>query len=476
MSVLVLAIDDSATMRRSLDIAFSSDEFSILSRATLAEAMEVARNDRPAIALIDASLPGTSLFQACSALRSEVPNLLVVALVAGDHLLDPTEIERCAIADQVVKPFACDRLNEIVWRALRAEAERQREREERAQPQVARTLVDGEILTPSRHRLAEALSVITGVEVTLLRALGVEGVSIRRDAVVWDGASIDRSLRSVVRKPGLRTSLPLLIRDSAELWESLASHGIVPMDWIGSTQRLFVRDGALGQPQPAPDLGLIAAMAADVDLVFTAESLAVEALPGPFEVDDPPFVWRLLSATETERLALEVAAKPHDPANENHEASAARQLLALGVAIDPNARATHARCLCIPALGAPARERTTAVVAEERPGPSVTPDLSPEASTRRRALGDDLHVNIERLDAHQRGAQARDETVAKSTPSPAETTPPSQPEVTESTNENEPTPAVDLPDPPQLERALWEVIPTMAKEVIRRVFQQLKGE
>jgi DNA-binding response OmpR family regulator len=502
MSVLVLAIDDSATMRRSLDIAFSSDDFRLISRVTLAEGMEVARNDRPAIALLDASLPDTSLDRACSALRSELPELIVIALVANQQLLEPTTIERNAIADQVVKPFACDRLNEVVWRALRAEAERQREREERAHPPAPRALVDGEVLTPSRHRLAETLGVITGVEISLLRALGVEGISLRRDAVAWEGVSVDRALRTVTRQPGARTSFPLLVRDSAEVWESLASRGLVPMDWVGSTQRLFVRDGQLGEPQAAPDLGLIAAMAADVDLIFTAESLATEALPGPFEEDDPPFVWRLMGALETERLLRDHAAKQSEASDDTHAASAARQLLALGVAIDPIARPTNARWLCIPALGAPVRERMSGVVPAPHPVPCLsvspvtakpvepvapvaapppaeaiaTPDLSPEASARRRALGDDLYINIERLDAPSRAAPSH-AVVTRQTAPTTPTTPTATSLETAPTKVTTPEPvATDLPEPPQLERALWEVIPTMALDAIRRVFQQLKGD
>ncbi|MFO0658383.1 MAG: response regulator [Polyangiaceae bacterium] len=357
MSVQVLAIDDSATMRKSLEIAFTSRDFHLTSRATLAEGLEVVRLDRPAVVLIDVSLPEIDFSGSCAALRAADSDVILIALVPKGQMLDEQLIAQNRIHEQVAKPFDCDRLNEVVWRALRDQADRQRDLAQQSAPPPSRVIDESTMLEPPRHRLADVLSVMTGVDVTLLQALGHQNIEIRRDVVIWEGASLQRAEREIIRRPGLRTSLPVLVRDAAEIWESLASRGVVPMDWIGSTQRMFLRDGDNMHPKGTPDIPLIAALASDVDLILTAEALATEALHGPFSVYDPPFVWRVMDAIECANVVAQAERTPPDGQDESNAAK--RQLLALGVSVDPIGPNNSARWLAIPAVGAAKSERAT---------------------------------------------------------------------------------------------------------------------
>ena len=57
MTTTLLAVDDSLTMRKVLEITFAGESFKTILASSGEEAMTLAKSEKPALALIDHTLP-----------------------------------------------------------------------------------------------------------------------------------------------------------------------------------------------------------------------------------------------------------------------------------------------------------------------------------------------------------------------------------------------------------------------------------
>lgn len=99
----ILAVDDSVTMRRCLEIAFDGTEFNLVTAESSVQALEKVRELGPALVIADGSLSPSDGYELCRTIKMAQPSLPVVIL-SSKH--NPFDASRGAEADgHIDKPF-----------------------------------------------------------------------------------------------------------------------------------------------------------------------------------------------------------------------------------------------------------------------------------------------------------------------------------------------------------------------------------
>lgn len=106
MTTTLLAVDDSKTMRRVLEITFSGEEeFRTLLAASAQEALEKLRSEHPAVVLIDANLGERSGYDLCQEMKREAPGVGVILLSSKQQPYDRARGTAVGTDDYIDKPF-----------------------------------------------------------------------------------------------------------------------------------------------------------------------------------------------------------------------------------------------------------------------------------------------------------------------------------------------------------------------------------
>ena len=99
----ILAVDDSATMRKCLEITFSGTEFELVTCGTADEALEKVKTLSPALVIADVSLPPSDGYQLCTTIKLAAPDLPVLMLSSKQN---PFDSAKGSQADaHIDKPF-----------------------------------------------------------------------------------------------------------------------------------------------------------------------------------------------------------------------------------------------------------------------------------------------------------------------------------------------------------------------------------
>lgn len=119
MTTTLLAVDDSKTMRKVLEITFAGeDEY----RAVLADSAEDAltklRASKPRLVLVDAALGGTNGYDLCQKIKAEVPGTSVILLSSKQQPFDRGRGSAVGVDDFIDKPFDTQLLIEKVGAVL----------------------------------------------------------------------------------------------------------------------------------------------------------------------------------------------------------------------------------------------------------------------------------------------------------------------------------------------------------------------
>lgn len=109
MTTTLLAVDDSKTMRKVLEITFSGDEFKLLLCGSAAEALGKL-SEKPSVAVLDAGLEGTSGYELCRQLKAAQPGLGVVILSSKQQPYDRALGTQVGADDFADKPFDTQQL------------------------------------------------------------------------------------------------------------------------------------------------------------------------------------------------------------------------------------------------------------------------------------------------------------------------------------------------------------------------------
>lgn len=123
MNKIVLCVDDSSTMQQVADITFRGTDFTYVGARSYDEGLEKAKKEKPAIILVDATLPNKSGYDLCLALKSEgaTANTPVVILVGNSAPFDAAKGTQVGADANLPKPWdtqtMLDKVTEIVGKA-----------------------------------------------------------------------------------------------------------------------------------------------------------------------------------------------------------------------------------------------------------------------------------------------------------------------------------------------------------------------
>lgn len=118
MSTTLLAVDDSVTMRKVLEITFSSEEFRVVTADSPDAALKKARSEKPALILLDVTLPGQDGYALCKTLKAENPGVSVLILSSKQGPYDAAKGSAAGADEFADKPFDTQQLLDKVKRVL----------------------------------------------------------------------------------------------------------------------------------------------------------------------------------------------------------------------------------------------------------------------------------------------------------------------------------------------------------------------
>lgn len=114
----LLAVDDSVTMRKVLEITFAGEEYRHLSAPSGDAALEVVRRDKPDIVLLDISLPGQDGYAICAQVKAAHPRAFVVLLSSKQVAYDAAKGAAAGADDFADKPFDTQQMIDKVRKVL----------------------------------------------------------------------------------------------------------------------------------------------------------------------------------------------------------------------------------------------------------------------------------------------------------------------------------------------------------------------
>jgi CheY-like chemotaxis protein len=120
VTTTLLAVDDSVTMRKVLEITFAGENFKTVLASSAAEAVSLAKTERPAVALLDHTLADMSGYDLCRELKAAVPGLAVMILSSKQTPFDKARAAATGVDDFMDKPFDTQKLLDKVGQVLTA--------------------------------------------------------------------------------------------------------------------------------------------------------------------------------------------------------------------------------------------------------------------------------------------------------------------------------------------------------------------
>jgi CheY-like chemotaxis protein len=122
VTTTLLAVDDSKTMRRVLEITFAGEDFRTVLCESADEALDKLAAERPQVALVDAGLGGAAGYELCQKIKAAAPNVAVVMLSSKQQPYDRARGSAVGADDFVDKPFDTQQLIEKVTTIARKAA------------------------------------------------------------------------------------------------------------------------------------------------------------------------------------------------------------------------------------------------------------------------------------------------------------------------------------------------------------------
>jgi len=121
VTTTLLAVDDSKTMRKVLEITFAGEDF----RTVLCESADEALGklgENPQVALVDAGLDNSGGYELCQKIKAASPNVAVVMLSSKQQPYDRARGSAVGADDFVDKPFDTQQLLEKITTIARRAA------------------------------------------------------------------------------------------------------------------------------------------------------------------------------------------------------------------------------------------------------------------------------------------------------------------------------------------------------------------
>ncbi len=116
MPTTLLAIDDSVTMRKVLEMTFAGEDFRVVSADSADAGLAKLRSERPSIVLCDVTLDGPGGYAVCAKIKSENPTVAVLLLASKQQPYDAHKGQSARADDFIEKPFDTQQLIDKVKR------------------------------------------------------------------------------------------------------------------------------------------------------------------------------------------------------------------------------------------------------------------------------------------------------------------------------------------------------------------------
>jgi CheY-like chemotaxis protein len=110
LTTTLLAVDDSKTMRKVLEITFAGEDYKVVLAENSQQALELLRSERPSVALVDAALGSESGYELCRSIKNESPGTGVIILSSKHAPYDKGRGSSAGADDFMDKPFDTQQL------------------------------------------------------------------------------------------------------------------------------------------------------------------------------------------------------------------------------------------------------------------------------------------------------------------------------------------------------------------------------
>lgn len=105
MTTKLLAVDDSQTMRKVLEITFAGDTYDSTIVGSADEALASLRSNPPQVAVVDGALGSTSGYDLCKQIKAEAPGVKVLLLSSKQRPYDAAQGTSAGVDEHFDKPF-----------------------------------------------------------------------------------------------------------------------------------------------------------------------------------------------------------------------------------------------------------------------------------------------------------------------------------------------------------------------------------
>jgi CheY-like chemotaxis protein len=123
VTTTLLAVDDSKTMRKVLEITFAGEDYRTVLAQSSSDALSKLANEKPAVALVDAQLGAESGYDLCQSIKRERPGTPVIILSSKQTPYDRARGASAGADDFMDKPFDTQQLIDKVAVVLRKVSE-----------------------------------------------------------------------------------------------------------------------------------------------------------------------------------------------------------------------------------------------------------------------------------------------------------------------------------------------------------------
>jgi len=101
----ILAVDDSVTMRKVLEITFAGPEFRCVTANGHDAALEKLKTEKPALVITDGTLSPQNGYELCKAIKQTSPGTQVLFLSSKQNPYDPSKGTAAQADDHIDKPY-----------------------------------------------------------------------------------------------------------------------------------------------------------------------------------------------------------------------------------------------------------------------------------------------------------------------------------------------------------------------------------
>lgn len=118
MATTILAVDDSVTMRKVLEITFAGPEFRCITVPGADAALDKLKSDKPALVVADVTLEGKNGYDLCKAIKQASPSTAVLILSSKQNPYDTGKGSAAQADDYMDKPYDSTQMLEKVRKLL----------------------------------------------------------------------------------------------------------------------------------------------------------------------------------------------------------------------------------------------------------------------------------------------------------------------------------------------------------------------